>query len=86
MTFRAGAMQRCRVFTCLASELQNGLARCARSKQRQPAFEPGIGCHDQGVCYTTAFRRAASLYQAALSLGVRFCVSKSTYTIPKRVP
>ena len=35
---------------------------------------------------TTALRFAASLNHLALSLGVRFCVLKSTCTSPKRVP
>src|SRR4051794_2020471 len=36
--------------------------------------------------YTTALRLAASRNQRALSFGMRFCVLKSTYTIPNRVP
>src|SRR5262245_12945025 len=36
--------------------------------------------------YTTALRLAASRNHAALSLGVRFCVLKSTYTSPNRSP
>jgi hypothetical protein len=36
--------------------------------------------------YTTALRAAASRKNDALSFGVRFCVVKSTYTSPNRVP
>ena len=38
------------------------------------------------AAYTTALRLAASRNQRALSFGIRFCVLKSTYTIPNRVP
>ncbi len=38
------------------------------------------------LAYTTVFRRAASRNHRALIFGVRFCVLKSTYTSPKRLP
>jgi hypothetical protein len=39
-----------------------------------------------GPPYTTALRLAASRNHEALIFGVRFCVLKSTYTMPKRLP
>src|SRR5262249_20430701 len=53
-----------------------GVGVCARSRGRRADSRR----------YTTALRRAASRNHAALNLGVRFCVLKSTYTSPNRSP
>ena len=42
--------------------------------------------YDALAIYATAFRRAVSRKKAALCLGIRFWLVKSTYTSPKRLP
>ena len=55
------------------------------SRMSRPGRPPG-GRWQRRRGQITALRRAASRYHSALSLGVRFRVSKSTWTSPNRLP
>ncbi|MCI1143342.1 polysaccharide deacetylase family protein [Sphingomonas sp. WKB10] len=75
----------------LAGPQPNAGSGCGSEGGPHPRRRPAAARHALHVTglstrQTKALRRISSLYHRALSFGVRFCVAKSTWWMPKRLP